>query len=362
MKIALVYDWLNCIGGAERVIKTLCKIWPQADIFSSVYDSDRSIIRNGKIKTSFLQSFPLALSKTYLYYPILPLAFEQFILDEYDIVISVSSGPAKAIITKPETFHLNYCLTPPRYIWCDDLSPKLLFNPLKNLLKKHDYLLSKRPDEIISISKNTQKRVKDYYHKDTKVIYPGIDLKKFLPIKNPKRDYFLIVSRLVEYKKIDLAIKAFNKNGKRLLIAGTGRQINELQAIAKDNVEFLGLVGEKMLINLYQNAIALINPQEEDFGLAPIESQACGTPVIAYGKGGATETVQNGKTGVLFFKQTISDLNKAVRQLERLKINSSDCRKNALKFNEKDFMLLFKNTTEKLWQKNLKTNQKTFML
>lgn len=361
MKIALVYDWLNCLGGAERIITSLRKIWPQADIYSSVYDPDRSVIKEGKIQSSFLQSFPLASKKIYLYYPILPLAFEQFIFDKYDIVISVSSGPAKAIITKPETFHLNYCLTPPRYLWCKNHAPKLLFNPIKNLLKKQDFLLSKRPDEIISISKNVQKRVKDFYHINTKVIYPGINLKKFIPAKKPKRDYYLIVSRLVEYKRIDLAIRAFNKNRKKLLIAGTGRQINELQAIAKDNIEFLGLVNENKLINLYQNAIAFINPQEEDFGLAPIESQACGTPVIAYGKGGVRETVKNGITGVFFYKQTVSDLNKAIKKFEKLKINSGDCRKNALKFNINNFMLLFKSTTEKLWQKNLKTNQITSM-
>jgi glycosyltransferase involved in cell wall biosynthesis len=361
MKIALVYDWLNCLGGAERVITSLSKIWPQADIYSSVYDSDRSIIKQDKIQTSFLQSFPFASRKTYLFYPILPLAFEQFNFDKYDIVISISSGPAKAIITKPETFHLNYCLTPPRYIWYKKHAPRLLFNPVRNILKRQDLLLSKRPDEIISISKNVQKRVKDFYQKDTKVIYPGIDLKKFIPAKKPIRDYYLIVSRLVEYKKIDLAIRAFNKNRKKLIIAGTGRQINELQAIAKDNIEFLGLVEEKKLISLYQNAIAFINPQEEDLGLAPIESQACGTPVIAYGKGGARETVQNGITGIFFHKQTTSDLNIAIREFEKLKINFRDCRKNALKFNINNFMLLFKNTTEKLWQKNLKTNQITSM-
>ncbi len=352
-KIALVYDWLTSFGGAERVIEAILKIWPQAELFASVYNEASKNFTN--VQTTFVQKLPLSKLKPFIYYPILPIAFEQFNFDNFDLVISISSGPAKAIITKPETFHLNYCLTPPRYLWQKKFLPFPLkyFFPFLFPLRIQDYILARRPDVIFTISKTSQKRIKKFYNLASEVIYPGVDLEQFRPAKttsNKQKPYFLLVSRLVEYKNVDLAIKSFNMIGLRLKIIGTGRQINYLKKIAGKTIEFLGQVDDQRLVEEYQNCQALICPQEEDFGLTSIEVQACGKPVISFALGGAQETIISGKTGEFFYPQTPAALAETLLKFNPNKYKIQDCLANAKNFDLKKFMVLFKNKTEARWQ------------
>lgn len=351
MKTAIVFDWTNQVGGAERVLTGLNKIFPEAPLYTSVLDLKKADWAKNfpEIKTAFLQKIPGGKKYYYFYYPLIPLAFEQFNFDSFDLVISLTSGPAKAIITKPQTCHICYCLTPPRYFW----EKKFQFLPPSFLdkFKRADYLFSKRPDYFLTISKNSARRIKKFYQTKAEVIYPGIDLKKFKPArkKSKSEPYFLIVSRLVEYKKTDLAVKAFNQLGWQLKIIGRGRQMKKLKIMAKKNIQFLGQVKDQELIKNYQNCRALILPQEEDFGLTPIEAQACGKPVIAFARGGALETIVPGKTGEFFHSQTGDSLVKALKIFDPEKYSPEACLKKAQDFSLKSFMLSFKRKAEKLY-------------
>jgi len=327
-KIALFYDWLNQWGGAERVLLDLHRLYPEAPIFTLFYDpSNTPWLKNAKVITPKYQlKFP----------PFYPFFAEQLNFSDYDLVISTTSYFGHCLLTKPETKFICYCHTPNRYVW------------QKNFLKFYrpiDLIYSKRPDLYIASSINSQNRIKKNYKRDSSLVYPGVDTDKFVPkiaINNP---YFLVVSRLVPHKKIDLAIRACISLGKDLYIVGTGRQQKELQKVAKNNplIHFLGRVSEKKLIDLYQNCQALIFPQEEDFGLTSLEAQSCGKPVIAFKKGGALETIVEGKTGLFFEKQDLKSLVETIRHFNPLKFNPTDCRNNAQKFSLKSFMLNFNN-------------------
>ena len=350
MKVALVYDRVNKIGGAERVLKALHEIWPEAPLYTAVYNPKTAPwAKEFKIIPSFLNKFPLA-KKHHEFYPWLtPIAFESFDFGEFDLVISVISAEAKGIITKTKTKHLCYCLTPTRYLWSgyqeyfQNKGFRFLTKPIVNYLKQWDKIASQRPDDYFAISKNVQSRIKKYYKRDAEVIYPPVDVKKFQPaVKNKAGDYFLIVSRLVPYKKNDIAIKAFNQLGWPLKIIGSGSESKKLKRMAKSNIEFLGQLTDQELLSYYQNCRALIFPQEEDFGLVPLEAQACGKAVIALAKGGALETIIEGKTGSLFYPQTSKAL---IKKLKEFRINGykpEDCRKNAEKFSQELFKKRFK--------------------
>lgn len=350
MKVALVYDRVNKFGGAERVLLTLHKIFPDAPLFTLVYDSNSAPwSKVFKVIPTFINKIPFMRSKHELLAPIAALGFETLDLSGYDVVISITSSDAKAVLTKPGQLHICYCLTPTRYFWSGekqyerDLKFKIIPNWLHQYFRTTDLLISKRPDQYIAISNEVKRRIKKYYHRESSVIYPSIEdkfySKEFTPLD--KRNYYLIVSRLVPYKKVDLAIKSFNKLKKTLLVVGTGAEQNNLKKIAGKTIEFVGAVDDNQLINLYKNAKAVIFPQMEDYGLVPIESQACGTPVIAFGEGGALETVVKDKTGVFFEEQTVSSLIKAVDRFEKLNLNPEDCHKNALHFNGEAFKKSF---------------------
>jgi len=346
MKVAFVYDRVNKFGGAERVLLALHKIFPDAPLFSLVYDPESaSWAKVMKVTPTFINKIRLLRNKHEWLAPVAALGFESLDLRKFDVVISVTSGDAKAVITKPNQLHICYCLTPTRYFWSGEgeyvkdnkikLIPKWLFNYFRTT----DLLISKRPDQYIAISNEVKDRIIKFYHRESSVIYPSIDDKfysqDFTPID--KRDYYLIVSRLVPYKKVDLAIQVFNTLKKPLIVVGTGSELNNLKKIAGKTIIFTGSVDDVKLISLYKNARAVIFPQDEDFGLVPIEAQACGTPVIAYGKGGALETVIGNKTGVFFEQQSIESLTKAIIQFEKLSLIPEDCHKNALRFNSESF-------------------------
>ncbi len=354
MRVALVYDWLNRWGGAERVILSLLKIWPEAKIFTAVYDPEKAkFLGHRPVRTSFLQKFPAAKKHVYWYYPFLGHAFESFSFQGFDLVISLSSGPAKAIITQPDTFHLHYCLTPPRYLWRPDLIPWRRLFPWLAGLRQDDWLFGQRPDAILAISKTVAERAWHYYRRSSEVIYPGINYHRFAVAQKPadKNAPFLVVSRLVEYKRVDLAIEAFNRLGWPLWIVGEGRAQKKLMKKAKKNIKFWGKVNESQLKQLYQQTQALIMPQEEDFGLVSLETQASGRPVIAYDGGGARETVVAGKTGLFFFPATVKALIETLRHFQKWHYQPAACRRQAERFGESHFRREFKKKAEELYKK-----------
>ncbi len=340
MRVALVYDWLDSWGGAERVLLELNKLFPQAPIYTSIYRADRAKFAQKfpKIKTSFLQK--LSFINRRLLTPLMPLAFESFNLDNFDLVISITSFAAKGIITKPSTRHICYLLTPTRFLWY----PKQYHNlkvpkPIQNYLKSWDLIAAQRPDQIVSISKTVQDRCQKIYQRKSSLIYPPVDDKFFSPAKAiTKKKFFLVVSRLEQQKKVDLAIRAFADLGWPLIIIGTGSQEKRLKKMAKKNIRFLGKIPDKKLIKYYQEAQALIFPQEEDFGLVSLEAQACQTPVIAFSGGGATETIKNGQTGILFYPQSSFALKKVLLKWSQNDYNMRSFRPWVKNFSQKSFI------------------------
>lgn len=338
MKVALVHDDLIQWGGAEKVFAEISNIFSDAPIYTALADLKNPLIsknfKGKKIITSFLQKIPL---HKRLYKPLLPLypiAFEQFDFSDFDLVISHTTRFAKSIITKPETTHICYIHTPPRFLW--NFSGEKS-NPLLKPLQDFDKVSSKRVDFWIAGSENCRTRLKDIYGADSKVLYPFVDTEKFNPQKSFEGDYYLIISRLNKYKKVDLAVEAFRKNGKKLVVVGTGPEFGRLKNIASDNVKFLGKVDDELLENLLAGCKGLIITAEEDFGMTAIEAQSFGKGVICFGQGGVLETVLNNMTGVYFEKRTTQSLNEAIEKFETMKINPQDCYENANKFSREKF-------------------------
>lgn len=312
MKIALVHEMLTKLGGAERVLKVFSDIFPNSPIYTLVYNKKtKKWFDNKEIKTSNLQSSYKKWGMLRFLLPKMSKAIEEFDFSNYDIVISSSSAFAHGIKTGKNTKHICYCHSPMRYAW--DFTHEYTKNyfPLKrflvaNLLKKirqWDYKSSDRADLIIANSKHVQKRIKKYWKKDSNVIYPPVDTKKFNANPNHE-DYFLIVSALTPFKKIDLAIHTFNKIKRKLIIIGDGSQRKYLESIANNNIEFLGFKDDDIVKEYFENCRAFIFPGEEDFGITPVEAMSAGKPVLAYGVGGVTETVQAGISGEFFYEQT----------------------------------------------------------
>ncbi|HUS59878.1 MAG TPA: glycosyltransferase [Nevskiaceae bacterium] len=363
MKVALVYDRVNKWGGAERVLLALHQIWPEAPLFTAVYNPKTALwAKKFRVIPSFLNKLPLAKKHHEIYPWLTPLAFESFNFDPpaggYDVVISVTSAEAKGIVTKPQTLHFCYCLTPTRYLWSDyedyfqNKTLRFLTKPIVAYLRRWDKIASQRPDVYLAISKNVQKRIKKYYRRDSKVIYPPVETEKWRPgIDGKPADFFLVVSRLVAYKKVDLVVRVFNQLGLPLKIVGVGQQAKKLKKMAKKNVQFLGQLTDAQLLGYYQKCRAVIFPQVEDFGLVPLEAQSCGRPVIAYRNGGVLETVIEGKTGLFFEKQSEKELIGAIKKFKNLKFDPKECRTNALRFSQEEFVKRMKRLVEEKWQK-----------
>ncbi len=327
MKIAIIHDFLIEFGGAEKVLLDLLELYPQADLYTLFYDQKKlgEFFDKYQPKTSFLQRYPKLLRGAYLR-PLSPMAIESFKLNDYDLIISNCNSFAKGVIVPPQTTHICYCHSPTRYLW--DYSHRyakehrfkglkaIFAKPILSYLRIWDRQAARRVDHYIANSFNVWKRIKKFYSANAKIVYPGVDTDQFKI--NRKGDYFLIVSRLSKYKKIDLAVKAFNQLNQRLLIVGAGPERERLESLAKKNVEILGFKPDKVVRSYYSRARAFIFPQEEDFGLTPIEAMASGVPVIALRKGGALETVREGQTGVFFEKQRVRDLIKAVTEFKKV--------------------------------------------
>lgn len=342
MKVAIVHDDLMQWGGAERVLLAISEVFPEAPIYTSVFSSDNKLLaenfKGKKIITSFLQKIPGWKSFYKSFLPFYPLAFEQFDFSDYDLVISQTTRFAKCIITKPKTIHVCYCHTPPRFLWnFSGERANGLLTPLLTKLRLFDQISAKRVDFFLAGSKNAQSRIKKIYKAPSEVLYPFVDFDAFEDIETFDGEYYLIIARLNKYKKVDIAIEAFKNFKGKLKIVGMGGQLGNLQNSAPDNVEFLGSQSEQVLKNLIAGCKGLIVTAEEDFGMTPLEAQALGKGVIAYGEGGAKETVKNKKTGVLFDEQTAESLIQALFEYEALKIDPDECRENAKIFSKNKF-------------------------
>jgi glycosyltransferase involved in cell wall biosynthesis len=351
-KIAIFYDWLNQWGGAEKVLLSLLKIYPDAPVFTLFHDPSQTSWLPSKtmVITSFIQKLPFHKTNHIIYTPLYPLALEQFDFSQYDIVISTTSTFGHCLLTSSGTMFICHLHTPNRHLY---QNPPTILKPILSIYQNIDKIYSKRPDFFTTNCLTTQARIQKTYHRPATIIYPGINLDRFKPaLPNSSTDkYFLTVSRLVPYKKVEIAINACLKLNIKLKIVGTGRRELYLKNKYSQyrNIDFLGLVPENDLIHLYQNCQALICPQREDFGLTPIEVQACGRPVIAYRHGGITETVIDQKTGLFFNQQTVNSLVNTLNIFSHFNLYTDACVQNASRFSEQNFMLNFKNTVNSLW-------------
>jgi glycosyltransferase involved in cell wall biosynthesis len=321
-KVALVHDWLTTFAGGEQVLLALHEMYPEAPIYTSIWNPDKVTIPGAKIITSYLQNIPGAKTHHQLLIPLMPQAFESFDLKEFDIIISSSTGLAKGVITQPNQTHICYCHTPPRYLWRlggdnrnDNRSDSWLRNHVAHSMRIWDVVSSERVDHFIANSQTVADRITKLWHRDATVIYPPVDTGKFSSQPVVQGNYFLSVSRLVEYKRLDIVIAACKKLGLALKVVGDGPEREALMKIANGDptIEFLGRVADSELAAIYAGAKAFLFAGEEDFGIVPVEAMSAGKPVIAYAKGGLTESVVAEKTGLFFTEQTVESLIKVLQ-------------------------------------------------
>ena len=350
--MAIVHDWFVVYAGAERVVEQLLELYPEADLFSTVdflSNDKRDFIKNKKVHTTFIQNLPGAKKHYRSYLPLMPLAIEQLDLSGYDLIISSSHCVAKGILTGPNQVHVSYVHSPMRYAW--DLQHQYLEEAglnhgLKGMLAKlilhymrlWDTRTANGVDYFIANSKFIAKRIKKVYGRETKVIYPPVDVDKF-ELCEEKKDYYLTASRMVPYKKIKLIVEAFNEMpDKKLVVIGDGPEFAKTKALAKENITMMGYQPYEVLKDKMQHAKAFVFAAEEDFGITPVEAQACGTPVIAFGKGGVLDTIRNKETGLFFTEQRIEDIIQTVIQFESINfIHPMKCRYNAERFGIEQF-------------------------
>ncbi len=351
MKIALVHDFLNTWGGGEYVLKVFAELYPDAPIYTLSYDP--SVVEEyfpGKtVVPSFLQRFP-GMPRAWKYYlPLMPRAIESFDLSGYDVVLSDSSAYAKGAKTRPPTKHICYLHTPTRYLWSDrdtyiasapiplPLIGRPVVKGIVKVLQRWDLKAALRPDAIIANSRYIARRTKAYYHRDPEfVLFPPVESARFRISSKPK-EYFLVVGRQEPYKRTDLAIDAANRLGVRLKVVGGGTKLEALKKIAGPTVEFTGRVSDAALVDLYANCRAFIFPPEEDAGITPLEAMASGRPVIAYGKGGALESVVAGKTGEFFSEQTVDSLVATLKAFDERQYDPDAIRTHAERFDKERF-------------------------
>jgi len=360
VRLALVHDWLNQIGGAEDVLETLVEMFPRAPIYTSMYWREGMPVayRAWDIRTTWMDHLPGIYRRHQPYLPLYPLAFARLDLSGYDVVLSNKSGFCHGMRTG-EAVHVCYCLTPTRYVWNfktyaarEALPPtlKAALCPLVALLRRWDYQAAQRVDHFVAISREVQARIRRTYGRASVVIHPPVVTARFHPAVTHD-DYYLIVSRLIPYRRIDLAVHAFNQLGLPLVIAGDGRCRAVLEDQARSNVTFLGRVPDEEVPDLFARCRAYILPGVEDFGIAPVQAQAAGRPVIAYGAGGALDTVVEGKTGAFFHEPTPEALAAAVRTFDPDAIDPRACVQNANRFDVSVFKRQLMRFVEEKWQK-----------
>ncbi|MFN3431504.1 MAG: glycosyltransferase [Candidatus Sericytochromatia bacterium] len=350
MNLAIVHDGLATAGGgggAERVLSVLHRMFPQAPVYTTVYHPDRMPpeMRDWDIRTSFIQKLPQGAEKYQRYFPLFPMAIEQLDLRDFDVVISCNHAVAKGVITSANAFHLSYCYSPLRYAW--DMYheylelekipgwQRLILPGLMHYLRTWDAVASLRVDEFVGISRYVARRIEKFYRRPASVIYPPVEMG--LKSHAPAADYYLVVSRLVAYKRLDLVIEAFNRLGWPLVVIGDGVERARLEGMARGNVTFLGRQPDEVVQQHLSACKGFVFPGIEDFGIAPVEAQAAGKPVIALAQGGAAETVVHGETGILFGRQAVDELVEALRQADRSRFDPEAIRRHAERFSTERF-------------------------
>jgi glycosyltransferase involved in cell wall biosynthesis len=357
MKTAIVHDWLVTYAGAERVLEQMLAVYPEADLYSLidfVPEAERGFLRGRAVRTSFLQRLPGMRRNYRRFLPLMPLAIEQFDLAEYDLVVSSSYAVAKGVLTGPDQLHLCMCYSPMRYAWdlqhqylreagLDRGAKGLLARWMLHRMRLWDYRTANGVDGFIAISRFIERRIRKVYRRDSVVIYPPVDVETFTP-EGPREDFYVTASRLVPYKRVDLIVEAFAAMpGRRLIVIGDGPESARVRSKGGPNVRFLGQQPFEILRDHLRRARAFVFAAEEDFGIAPLEAQACGTPVIAFGKGGVRETIvtsdDSAPTGVFFNEQAVPSLIAAVDRFEREahRMTVEACRANALRFTAERF-------------------------
>jgi glycosyltransferase involved in cell wall biosynthesis len=353
VKIALVHDWLNQMGGAENVLEELTDLFPGAPIYTSMYAPDRmpDSYRQWPIRTSFMQHLPAVTTRHQAYLPLYPLVFGQTDLSGYDLVLSNKSGFCHGVRTRrgsQKAIHVCYCLTPTRYLWLYEQyrereqiggSVNALLQPVLSVLRRWDWSAAQRVDHFIAISNEVQERIRSIYGRESVVIHPPVDTERFTPDpRTPIGDYYLIVSRLIPYKRIDLAVRAFAELPyEKLIVVGEGRDRPMLEAQATANVTFLGRQSWEQLVELMRGCKAFLFPGLEDFGIAPVEAMSAGRPVIAFAGGGALDTVIPGITGEHFGEQTVESLRSILATLDPDRYDPHACRSQAERFSRSLF-------------------------
>jgi glycosyltransferase involved in cell wall biosynthesis len=358
MRVAIVHYWLVNWRGGEKVLKAIADIYPQADIFTHVVDRelvDREL-PGRKIATTFISRLPMARRLYQKYLPLMPLALEQLDLRAYDLVISSESGPAKGVIVAPHATHICYCHSPMRYVWDmyheytsrSGTAAKLVMAPLLHYVRQWDQLSSQRVDSYVANSHFVAERIAKYYRRTSTVIYPPVAVQDFVA-SHDSEDYYLSVGQLVAYKRPELLVEAFNISGKRLVIIGDGNMLKSLRKMAKPNIQILGWQPFEVIRDHYAKCRALVFPGTEDFGIVPVEAMASGKPVIAYGAGGALETIVEGKTGAFFREQTAASLVRAVDDFEAsAPLDPNAIRNHSLVYSGERFGSQFKQFVDKL--------------
>jgi glycosyltransferase involved in cell wall biosynthesis len=369
MKIAIVHDWFVTYAGAEKVVEQMLDVFPEADLFSVVdhLGENREFIKNKEVKTTFIQKLPFSKKKYRNYLPLMPLAIEQLDLSQYDVILSSSHAVAKGVLTGPDQVHISYVHSPIRYAW--DLQHQYLRESkldkgIKGLITKSilhkvrnwDYRTANGVDYFIGNSNFIGRRIWKVYRRESEVIYPPVDISAFT-LHEQKEDFYLTASRMVPYKKIDLIVEAFaNMPDKKLVVIGDGPDFAKVKAKAKGNIQILGYQSFEVLKDYMQRAKGFVFAAEEDFGITPVEAQACGTPVITYGKGGATETVldlnHEKPTGLFFKEQTVESIIEKINEFEQSydKFIPSNCRENAIRFSPERFRKEIKSIVEEKYK------------
>ncbi len=351
----IVHYWLNSMRGGEKVIESLIDIYPNSEIITNIYSQQNvsEKISKKKVKTTFINSLPNA-GKFYQYYlPLYPTALKNIHINSGEFVISSESGPAKGIKVSNKIPHICYTHSPMRYIW--DMQDEYfgtgfkrkILQPIINYLQRWDFSTAQKLDYIIANSNFVKKRIKRVWNRESTVIHPPVDTERFSS-NNSISDYYLLFGQHVKYKKPELPVRAFNENGKKLIVMGAGEELPFLKSIAKDNIEFLGRVGDEIKNKYLSSCQALIFPGVEDFGIIPVEAMACGRPVIAFNKGGATETVKDNVTGLFFNSQNTKSLNKVINQFENIadQFDPKIIKQHSLIFSKQVFQKKFKEYVE----------------
>ncbi len=370
LRIAIIHEWFVNYSGSERVVEQILNLFPHADLFALVdflEDSHRGYIHNKQVTTTFIQKLPFAKNKFRQYLPLMPLAIEQLDLSEYDLIISSSHAVAKGVLTSPHQLHISYVHSPIRYAW--DLQHQYLQESnlekgIKSWLARWilhqiriwDTRTANGVDHFIANSQFIARRIQKVYRRDAQVIYPPVDFDNYT-LCEQKQDFYLTASRLVPYKRVDLIVEAFSQmRDRQLIVIGDGEQMSKIRAKACKNVQFLGYREPSELKAYMQNAKAFVFASEEDFGITPVEAQACGTPVIAFGRGGVTESIVSLEcdhpTGIFFAKQSVDSICEAVLKFEQHQhlIKPKVCRDNVMRFSTERFLTEFYDFVEQAWE------------